>query len=125
MNLDNLNQKNKEKKIEKFDCIFSNKVIMHLSKEDMMTSLMKQKELLTENKGILCHSLWFDKDSKEELLEKQKIFTQYYNETDILEFAKKLDMEILGIFKYKEMETNDSIAFVFTNNKTEAIIPQF
>jgi len=41
----------------KFDCIYSNKVLHHLTKEDLAKSLQRQKDVLNSN-GIVFHSFW-------------------------------------------------------------------
>ena len=46
----------------KFDCIYSNKVLHHLSTKKLKKSIQKQKPLLN-NEGVLFHSFWRgDKD---------------------------------------------------------------
>ena len=42
----------------RFDCIYSNKVLHHLKKEDLKSSLDKQLSNLNSN-GILFHSFWY------------------------------------------------------------------
>lgn len=87
----------------KFDCIYSNKVLHHLSKEDLVKSFQRQKEILNPN-GIVFHSFW--KGNKIEKIE-GLLFTYY--ETGDLEKIMKPNFEILGLETYTEMENNDSI----------------
>ncbi len=62
----------------KFDCIYSNKVLHHLSKQDFKKSLKLQKELLNNN-GILFHTFWLgEKEAKYQDLN----FIQYNNTSD-------------------------------------------
>ena len=42
----------------KFDCIYSNKVLHHLTKDELTTSLQKQREALNTD-GLLMHSFWY------------------------------------------------------------------
>lgn len=42
----------------KFDCIFSNKVLHHLSPDDLKKSFKRQKEILNKN-GIIFHTFWY------------------------------------------------------------------
>ena len=60
----------------KFDCIYSNKVLHHLTKEDLIKSLQRQKEALNPN-GIAFHSFW--KGNKVEEME-GLLFTYYETE---------------------------------------------
>ena len=66
--LDRYKQKNKDADLlkldavtipteRKFDCIFSNKVLQHLTKEELKKSLQRQKEVLNPN-GIAFHAVW-------------------------------------------------------------------
>ncbi|HIA66871.1 TPA: class I SAM-dependent methyltransferase [Candidatus Poribacteria bacterium] len=47
-----------------FDCIYSNKVLHHLSKSDLRYSFTCQQQLLTDG-GLLMHSFWYS-DKEEE-----------------------------------------------------------
>jgi trans-aconitate methyltransferase len=90
----------------KFDCIYSNKVLIHLSKEECNQSLKKQKMALNK-KGILFHSFWHgDKVEKHHGL----LFT-YYLEDELRSMVKD-DYDILKIEKYKEFEKDDSIYLI-------------
>lgn len=50
---------------QKFDCIFSNKVLYHLTEEELKASLERQWELLNED-GILLHSFWKGEEKEEQ-----------------------------------------------------------
>lgn len=90
----------------KFDCIYSNKVLHHLTKEDLKKSLSRQKEILNPD-GILFHSFW--KGNKTENFE--GLFFQYYETGELQGMANK-DYEILELNTYTEMEKDDSIYLV-------------
>ncbi len=90
----------------KFDCIYSNKVLHHLTKEDLVESLQRQKGMLNPN-GIAFHSFW--KGNKVEEME-GLLFT-YYETEDLKEMAES-DFEILALETYAEMERDDSIYVV-------------
>ena len=87
----------------KFDCIYSNKVLHHLTKEDLTKSFQRQKEMLNPN-GITFHSFW--KGNKIEEME-GLLFTYY--ETDDLRKMLESNFEILALETYTEMEKDDSI----------------
>ena len=42
----------------KFDCIYSNKVLIHFTKEECLSSFKQQKNILN-NEGILFHTFWY------------------------------------------------------------------
>jgi len=56
-----------------FDCIYSNKVLVQLTTDELQQSFIKQKKVLKEN-GLLFHSFWYG-DKQEEFNE---LFFQYY-----------------------------------------------
>jgi 2-polyprenyl-3-methyl-5-hydroxy-6-metoxy-1,4-benzoquinol methylase len=94
----------KEMEIDrKFDCIYSNKVLIHLTKDECIDSLKKQKKVLNP-KGILFHSFWHG-----EKIEKHHglLFT-YYTEDELRSIVKD-DYKILKIQKYMEFEKEDSL----------------
>ena len=86
-----------------FDCIYSNKVLHHLTTSDLKTSLKKQKEILNPN-GILFHSFW--RGNKTETID--GLLFVYY-ELDTLRDIFELDFEILEIKIYTEAKKDDSI----------------
>ena len=86
-----------------FDCIYSNKVLHHLTTDDLKRSLKKQKEILNPN-GILFHSFW--KGNKTENME--GLLFVYY-ELDSLRELFKPDFKILELKIYTEDQKDDSI----------------
>jgi len=94
---------------QKFDCVYSNKVLHHLTKEDLIKSLQRQKEILNPN-GIAFHSFW--KGNKTENME-GLLFT-YYEIEDLKKITED-DFEILAIETYTEMEKDDSIYVILRN----------
>ena len=89
-----------------FDGIYSNKVLCHLTQEELAISLRRQAEVL-EGGGVLLHSLWYG--DKEEVLSGLRFV--YYTEES---FARAVgsEYEVVEIERYTEMEENDSIYFV-------------
>jgi len=86
-----------------FDCIYSNKVLHHLTTGNMKTSLKKQKEILNPN-GILFHSFW--RGNKTETME--GLLFVYY-ELEILKSIFESDFKILELKIYTEDQKDDSI----------------
>jgi SAM-dependent methyltransferase len=90
----------------RFDAIYSNKVMHHLSKQDARRSLVAQHRALSPG-GTALHSLWFG-DKLEE--HHGLLFQQYTAES----FSELLDeqFEVLESKIYAEMETDDSLSVV-------------
>jgi cyclopropane fatty-acyl-phospholipid synthase-like methyltransferase len=88
---------------EVFDCIYSNKVLHHLTKEALKESLLQQVKLLS-NKGIIAHSFWIGEDNEEV---NGLLFT-YYNQEELLGIISE-SFEILSTLSYKEFEDGDSL----------------
>jgi len=90
----------------RFDAIYSNKVLQHLSIDACRQSLAAQYGRLNEG-GIVLHALWFGDDYEEF---GDLGFQQYTQES----FAQLLEgrFEILETKIFTEMEKDDSIAFV-------------
>ncbi len=86
-----------------FDCIYSNKVLHHLTRKELKESFQRQKEVLNSN-GIAFHSFWKgDKDENYDGL----LFTKY--QIDGLKEIIGDTFDVLKIEEYTEMEKNDSI----------------
>lgn len=85
-----------------FDCIYSNKVLIHLSKPQLQGSFRKQAGLLNPG-GIAFHTFWYG-DGEEE--HSGLLFVYYTPET----LAKLIsdDYEEVEVGMYSEMEENDS-----------------
>lgn len=89
-----------------FDCIYSNKVLPHLSSEDVIKSLEVQHKHLNQN-GIIIHSLWYG--SGEDSIE--GFLNIYYTDKEVKELVES-KFEILEIERYTEIEENDSLYFI-------------
>ena len=89
-----------------FDCIYSNKVLHHLTREDLKKSFQRQKEILNPG-GIAFHSFWRgDKDENYDGL----LFTKY--QIDGLKEIIGNIFDILTMNIYTEMEKDDSIYII-------------
>jgi len=88
---------------KRFDAIFSNKVLHHLSKENLQKSIVRQQQLLNKN-GILFHTFW----EGSELTKFQDLSFQKYRKEEIVKMFSN-DYEVLEIESYEEMIENDSI----------------
>lgn len=94
---------------ETFDCIYSNKVLYHLSKDDFKKSLSRQAELLNKD-GIIFMTLWYGEYREERMPEEDLIFS-YYREADI-EHITPDALIIKEIARYTEEAPNDSLVVI-------------
>lgn len=89
-----------------FDCIYSNKVLHHLSKKDLDKSFKRQSRILND-KGLLFHSFWY---GIEENTFQDLHFTQYKVE-DLKQFYINY-FEVIEFGFYEEMLENDSFYMI-------------
>ena len=90
----------------KFDCIYSNKVLQHISKDDLKASFRKQWDILNDD-GILFHTFW--KGDREEMMD--DLLFVYYTEDGLKELTGD-GYQLIRSDIYKEMEEDDSILIV-------------
>ncbi len=87
----------------KFDCIYSNKVLHHLSQDELQSSLERQNQVLNKG-GYLMHSFW--KGDRVEEMHGLKFF--YRTEAQLrLSFERLYDL--ISLVTYEELEPDDSI----------------
>ena len=91
----------------KFDCIYSNKVLYHLSREELEESFRRQANLLTSG-GILFHTFWYG-DQEENHSGLRMI---YYTQETLLKLIGA-EYEEVEYQMYAEIEENDSFYIVF------------
>lgn len=89
-----------------FDGIYSNKVLHHLTDEELKTSINRQREILNDG-GIICHSFWAGEGS--EVF--KGLFVNYHTESDVRNLLSE-GFEILHISSYEEFEADDSVFVV-------------
>jgi len=90
----------------KFDCVYSNKVLVHLNDLELAASLKKQVDLLSKG-GILFHTFWFG--DKQEMME--DLLFNYINKERLNQLIPP-ELEVVEIKVYKEMEENDSVYII-------------
>lgn len=96
---------------KKFDAVYSNKVLHHLTDEELSDSLSQQHDILNEG-GIVCHSFW--KGEGEESYE--GMYVNNHTKDDLSkQFA--IGFIILKMITYREMEDNDSILVIAQKTK--------
>jgi len=89
-----------------FDCIYSNKVLMHLTKEELHASLKKQWTLL-KDQGILFHTFWYGEEKEIH----GGLLNQYYT-MKMLAYQVGDEFEVVLMAQYEEFEPNDSIVMI-------------
>lgn len=87
----------------KFDCVFSNKVLHHLMREDLPISIARQKQILN-NHGLIFHSFW--RGNGEEVYRGLQ-FVKYEFKALLNIFSPHFEIIESGF--YAEMNLNDSI----------------
>lgn len=90
----------------KFDGIYLNKVLQHLTDEALKKSISRQAELLNP-KGIICHSFWKGEGDEEF----NGLFVNYQTKESLgILFGNCFN--ILLLEEYKEFEDGDSLLFI-------------
>ena len=92
----------------KFDGIYSNKVLQHLTDEELRKSIQRQADILNIN-GIICHSFW--KGEGDEIFKGLLVNYQTYENLRIL-FEDYF--EVLLLEEYREFEDEDSLLLIGT-----------
>ncbi len=88
---------------EKFDGIYSNKVLQHLNDDELKKSIKRQHEILNPG-GIICHSFW--KGEGSEVF--KGMFVNYHTAATLNTFFAE-HLEVLRIESYQEFEADDSL----------------
>jgi len=99
---------------DKYTCLFSNKVLHHLSIEDLEKSLIRQQQVIEPN-GLFAHTFWLG--DKEFTME--GMFFKFYNREELLNLIGKY-FTIVELYDYVEFEEDDSI-FIFAKNDKNSI----
>ena len=91
----------------RFDGIYSNKVLQHLTREELEVSLHRQAQVLNST-GVLLHSLWYGDKGEEH---HSGLLSVYYTEDSLAEVVGS-EYDLVRTERYTEMDENDSIYFV-------------
>lgn len=90
----------------KFDGMFSNKVLHHLTNEELDKSIENSCKILN-SKGIVCHSFWNGKGS--EIF--KGLFVNYHTKETLKKFFDA-KFDILLLEAYQEFEASDSLVII-------------
>lgn len=91
---------------KKFDGIYSNKVLHHLTTQDLDQSIERQYNILNNN-GIICHSFWKGVGSETY----KGLLVNYHDEVGLQKLFGKY-FEVITIDIYKEFEDEDSLLLI-------------
>lgn len=91
---------------KKFDGIYSNKVLQHLTNQELKQSIHRQVDVLNAN-GIICHSFW--KGTGEEVFNGLLV---NYQSDESLRLLFEDCFEIFVLEEYKEFEEGDSLLLI-------------
>lgn len=89
-----------------FDCIYSNKVLYHLTKAELQQSFDRQAAVLKAG-GLLFHTFWAG-DSEEEM---HGLTMVYHTAASLTELLGS-NYEVIDIKQYGEMENGDSLILI-------------
>ncbi|KAL0239270.1 hypothetical protein PCE1_004958 [Barthelona sp. PCE] len=90
---------------EKYDCIYSNKVLHFLTDEQLEQSINSQLRCLS-TAGIVCHTFWRGEGTEMY----GDMYVNNHTEEEMIVFFK--DFDILVCVLYEEMDSNDSILVI-------------
>ncbi len=91
-----------------FDCVYSNKVLHHLTDEELKKSLRRQRQILLDT-GLILHSFWRGTGVDEH----HGLKFVYQTEDTIRSIVGEI-FNVLDIVVYKEMEDDDSLYILAT-----------
>jgi SAM-dependent methyltransferase len=89
-----------------FDGIYSNKVLHHLTDDELAQSIAAQLEILKPN-GIICHSFW--KGEGTDMF--NGMYVNYHTESELKTLFEP-HFEILLLEQYMEFEEDDSLLLI-------------
>ncbi len=94
-----------------FDGIFSNKVLHHLTDDQLNTSIQTQYVAL-QTEGIICHSFWQGEGTEDF----NGMFVNYHTKSELHDkFSPQF--EILLLETYQEFDPNDSLILIAKKRK--------
>ncbi|WP_044212012.1 class I SAM-dependent methyltransferase [Flammeovirga sp. OC4] len=90
----------------RFDGVYANKVMQHLTDDEIRRSLEKHTVILNKG-GIICHSYW--KGEGDEIF--KGLFVNYQSE-ETLQALYEEHFEVLKVETYKEFDEGDSLVII-------------
>jgi len=94
-----------------FDCVYSNKVLHHLTVDVLKKSFARQQEVIKRN-GLFAHSFWL---GDKEFTMEGMLFV-FHDRKNLIKLVSEY-FTIIEMFDYKEFEDGDSIFIIAKNDK--------
>ncbi|CAD7703884.1 unnamed protein product [Ostreobium quekettii] len=94
----------------RFDAVYTNKVLHHLTEEQLDASLARQWEV-TNPGGFGVHTFWHS-EKEPEVMFGSLLFTYYTKETIVKKITETGKWAVVEATVYKEMEDDDSVCVV-------------
>ncbi|MEK6264751.1 MAG: class I SAM-dependent methyltransferase [Clostridium sp.] len=91
---------------KQFDCIYSNKVLQHLTKKELNQSVLRQQEVLRDE-GLIFHTFW--RGDSEEIYNGLRFV--YYEKNELINIFQGC-FKIIEMNYYFEQEDKDSIYII-------------
>lgn len=88
-----------------FDAVYSNKVLHHLTREELRASLREQARLLHPG-GLAMHSFWWGEEDEEPM---EGLLFVRHTEAELAEIIAGTRFEIVEMERYSEMDPDDSV----------------
>lgn len=98
----------------RFDAIYSNKVLYHLTQEQLTESLKQQANILNPN-GIALHSFWHGEGDEA----MYGLHFAYYSEATLSEVVGD-EYDVIEIARYTEGEKDDSLFIILKKRDNTA-----
>lgn len=97
---------------QQFDAVYSNKVLHHLTLDELTRSCQRQQKVIAPN-GLFAHTFWMSDEMNE--MHIQGLFALYHQRDLLLSLISDY-FEIVELLDYAEFEENDSLFVVAKNN---------
>jgi len=94
-----------------FDCIYSNKVLHHISLDKLILAFKRQRQVIVPG-GLFAHSFWIG----DEEFEKDGLYFRFHDRDALVRLVADY-FEIIELLDYKEFEDGDSLFIVAKNGK--------
>lgn len=91
---------------KRFDCIYSNKVLHHLTARQLARSFEHQYDILYDD-GLALHSFWYGEGEEKH----HGLRFNYYTESDIIGIVSEV-FDVVDMGRYKELTKDDSFYII-------------
>ena len=103
---------------QRFDAIYSNKVLHHLRVDELQESLLRQAARLNAN-GLLLHSFWYGEGTEEN----HGLQFTYHTEASLTAVVGS-EFEKVACFRYTEIDEGDSLYLLLRRSSPALSTPR-